>query len=760
MHPLDIAEAAKHAVNDQQNGADWFTTGEFAHHELSMVELRLRDLLPENAPQRIVRGRRRIEMLVRNPTLLETTAVFPPSQAGYSPDADQVLRRVRDHTHLGDQGGSLHGARASIGDPKTTPFAILGLPGERTPKRITRYLDHHLLADRRIDVVVVDLTRQSREELGEHWEKRLGTLLEALDAISGRRPAILAVCEDPFTLKAATRALRAHNARLRPRRQNPEEVGICLTSRGFLGPSPSLPTQLPEVRFHADIKDASLAVLRDDLLALSSKLKEFGNVDEMRAAGKALSFVRRVASLPLGLSEALRTADTLFDADDDVDSAVRSMFREGMALADLAAVADTGVDGGRARPIIARIQQLVSMWQDETPVSAKLVDLLARDDWNCAKTLISVPDRNISEVLMGSDRALHWKCAIGDHFDLGAAMDRTYFDRVIVIGPSPMALRTLLISESTPTDVVLLGDAAGAGLLAGELWPLMRLPGFSAVAERATGLLAALKRGGLDEKIDHREAEFKIAPAAGSRDIDLSREGGDYTGERVILHTSGHRIVYRPTSDVLVFSSSEARLFEKLPAHEIEPGDHVLVLDEETRNRIRAALATSHTSLAQLALYHNQIAVLREQTPGATGMDKARQIVQNMREIDPSVPDSEVHNVHRWLTADLAAPSNDGARQPRAARDATRFNLFMQANGISSLVAKTYWDLAIVPTRSYRVQEGFQFNQRVVQFILDPESAQGGSPTDAGLRKLWLSLHESVDEVERVEIAKGNGAHG
>ena len=57
-------------------------------------------------------------------------------------------------------------------------------------------------------------------------------------------------------------------------------------------------------------------------------------------------------------------------------------------------------------------------------------------------------------------------------------------------------------------------------------------------------------------------------------------------------------------------------------------------------------------------------------------------------------------------------------------------------------------------TRSYRVQEGHQFNQRVVQFILDPESAGSGRPSDEGLRRLWLSLHESVDEVTRVETIK------
>ena len=128
-----------------------------------------------------------------------------------------------------------------------------------------------------------------------------------------------------------------------------------------------------------------------------------------------------------------------------------------------------------------------------------------------------------------------------------------------------------------------------------------------------------------------------------------------------------------------------------------------------------------------------------------------------MREIDNALLDSEVHNIHRWLTADLAAPAEDGSRQPRAPRDWQRFRMFMQANYVDEMLAQTYWRFAIVPTRSYRVQEGFQFNQRVVQFVLDPESFVVGQ-SDGTLRKLWLSLLDAIDDVEHIEIVKGGTA--
>lgn len=752
VHPEDIAKAARHAFNEIKAGAAW-TKGDLAQGSLGLIELRLKDLVLNNAPPRVVRGRQRLDVLVRSPSLFETTAVFPPSAAGFSGDPEQVLRRVRRHTHLGDKGASNPHAFADVGSPATSPFALLGIPAERVPARLTRLLAFERILRHGLDVVVVDLTRQSRAELGDQWEKSLATLLEALDSAPGRRPPVVAVCEDPFAFRGASRALRAHASRLRPRRSSPIETGVYLAEPGFLGLAPALPERLTDVAFTADIKDASLAVIREKLVALGRRLRDGGDGGGARSVSRALAFLRRVACLPLGLEEARLTADTLFDADDEVDAGIRAMFRPRMALGQLAEIGESSPEGAFAREALALIEARVAGWGEETPVSAKLASLIAQEGWNTTGTLIAVPERRIAEVLMASDRGVAWRCGIVDHADLATALAKGSLDRVIVTGPSATAIRALLTSLATPPEVVLLGDASGSALLAGELGPLTRLAGFAPVAARAAAMQAALKRGGLDERLDAGESEFRILPIAQPRDIDLTREGGTYAGDKILLSTSAHRIAYRPSSDVLVFTSGEARPFERVPAREVERGDQILVLDEEIRDRIRHALATSRTSLAQLSDYHQHIARIRDGLSGSIA-EKAREVLRRMREIDPALPESEVHNVQRWLTADLAAPAEDGARQPRAARDWPRFRLFMQANGVAEILAQTYWQFAIVPTRSYRVQEGFQFNQRVVQFVLDPESFVGGQ-TDGALRGLWLSLLDAVDDVETIETRKG-----
>ena len=64
--PRDIAQAARHAVNDLEDGEAWPEEG-LAHRELDMVQSRLNDLMLRNAPARVARGCQRFEILVRKP---------------------------------------------------------------------------------------------------------------------------------------------------------------------------------------------------------------------------------------------------------------------------------------------------------------------------------------------------------------------------------------------------------------------------------------------------------------------------------------------------------------------------------------------------------------------------------------------------------------------------------------------------------------------------------------------------------------------
>jgi len=762
VHPDDVAQAAARAADEMHRGAAW-AEPDLAHDSLCLLEMRLRDLIATSSQANGEGTASRSNIVVRSPTLLETTSVFAPAEEtggpAYAPDGGQVLRRVRDYTHIGDKNAGLEGHIAAVGDPDKTPFAIFGLPAVTKPEPLIRCLKFSRFVAKSLDALVVDVTRTGRSELPDDWEARFMLVLRALENVSGRRPPVVVLSEDAFALRKAVRSLRSVNAALRPVRRAPLEVGAYLQEPGLFGPASVLPGDVAPIAFEADIKDASLVAIRNDLLALGRSFRRVGQAEAAEAVSRALAFVRRSASLPIGLREASEVADILHDGDDKADMSVRAMFRPKMALGPLAAAADLVPEfGDEARRLIHDIETRVAAWDDETPVSAKLARVLEDNAWNSATTALIIPDRRTADVYLSSDRALDVHCQIADVRGLAEWLSSKSPTRIIIVGATPDVVRALLTAPIAVQRVLFLGDAAGTALLSAEIAPLSRIAGFAAIAGRATALAAALKRGGANEKLDLAEAEFRVAATLPEGEIDLTRSGEAYRGEIFRFTTTrGHRLAYRPTSDVLQYSPGETRPFERVQARDVRRGDRILVLDASVRESIRRAIAGSRETLKQLALYHSRIAAIRAEAAGSSDQDKARHVLATMRVLDPSIGSHELQNVVRWLTADKAPGEADGSRQPRAARDWPRFRVFMQAVGVDTHSADMYWRAAIVPARSYRVHEGYLFNQRVVQFVLDPEGASAGTAAWKTMPGLWQLVLDALDEVAEISVFPGGG---
>jgi hypothetical protein len=224
-----------------------------------------------------------------------------------------------------------------------------------------------------------------------------------------------------------------------------------------------------------------------------------------------------------------------------------------------------------------------------------------------------------------------------------------------------------------------------------------------------------------------------------------------------IVTARDSRFAYRPSSDVLVQSAGELRPFVRRDARHIRAGDLILALRNDVREKLSRALSGSRRIQQELKTYHDYVARIRSSLPGMTFAEKARRVVAKMQELERATPDSEVYNVRRWITADIAECDADGYRMPGAARDWRRFSIFAQAVGMPEVLAKAYWDAAVVPTRAYRAQEGYGFNQRVVQFVLDPEGTAIGAGVFARLPDLWLLVQTAIDEVVSVTVDHRGG---
>ncbi|MBB4377230.1 hypothetical protein [Bradyrhizobium sp. SBR1B] len=756
VNPDDVACTSLNAYNDAKKG-EW-QAGALAHQSLCMLEMRLRDLVRSRASSTTIANVKSI--VIRSPTLLETTSVFAPGrQKGATPyegAPEQVLRRVRKYTSMGEPNAGLVEHVGAVGDPARAPFVLLGLPAAHTSEGLNRHLGSSRIKQHGLDLVVADLTRVGRSEIHEDWEKRLEALLAAIDSIEGRRPSVLVVTEESFVQRRAFRLLKGHAETRRPKLKA-QQLGLYLEHPTLLGPAPEIPSEIGPITFQADIKDASLAPLRTELVTLGRRMREEGASYAAEAVSRTLAFVRRCASLPLGLTEAREIADVLYDEDEEFDAALRAMFRPKMVLSDLLAACEVHPTfANDIRIAVQKIEAKVSMWEQDTPVAAKLAELLAAPGIDTPKTTVALPDRRVGEVFLASDRAVHYRCAVVDHRNLASHLASEAPERLVVVGPTPEAIQALLTTRSSLKTAYLLGDASGSALLSAELTSIEVIAAFSAFAARARALIAALKRGGSDEALDQAEAEFSVASVIKEREIDLTQSDEAYRGEVVQLTMqSGLRLDYRPGGEILLLSPGELRPFERIQAREVEPGQRILVLDASIREPLRLAIAGSRKSQQQLAQYHARIAEIYSKTPGSTKADKARRVLEKMREIDPSTGD-EIDNIKRWLTADVARPTPEGSRAPGAARDWKRFLVFMKSVGVDENLASLYWKFAVLPARSYRAQEGHLFNQRVVQFVLDPESTGVWKV----MQGLWQQVMESVDVVEEVTTITGGDQNG
>lgn len=749
VDPQSLAKAARDLVTAiRTNNAPW-ARPDLGHEAMAIVEMSLAALGKAETL-------RSTDVSVRRPTLLETTTVFPPhsqSRDTYGSVATHFLYRVQKYTWLRKAIANSDNLLSQIERPLTSPFAIFGLPNTTKSDQIERCLRDERLKRDGLDVVVVDLTRTSRAALLEDWEKGFVALLRGLLAANSRRPPVVAICDDAHTFTRASRLIRMHNAGMKPARPNPKQVGVLLTSPGLLGPSTSVPDNLPAVKFKADIKDAELGPLRADLVSLGHAMRAEGNQLAARGAFQALNFLKRIASLPVGLDEASAVARQIYDSNDDADARLRALFMPKMELNGLAAIAESSsAHASSAARLVDRIQDKVDNWRKDTPVSMKLATLLDSYEGQAEGVVLAVPHRRIAEVFLASDRALRWACSVRDRDGLESTLSSNSPRGLIVVGPTPEVIRTILLSPNLPPQVEILGDVAGISLVLSELRPAENLEAFASLRPRAIALRTEISRHGGDESLDLKEAEFSVSTARTEGVVDLTRSGGNYTGEKIRIETSDGVYLYRPNSEVLVHSVSETRAFEKVEAARVEVGMEILAMNQEIRDSIRQALAGSRKVLDQINVYHSAIRGIRERTPGASPRTKAYAIVIKMMEIDPATPLDEVNNVQRWLQADLAPQGPDGGRQPGAARDFPRFKTFCQAVQIDHGLIEVYWRAAILPTRSFRVQEAFDFNRRVVNFVLDPESAVLAARATSALPALSKQVEQAIEEVVSVKV--------
>lgn len=746
VEPQGLVQCASAAAQDRRDKAEW-TRGPFGTDVHEMVHLCLRALEERMASSG--------KVTVRRPSLLDLTSVFQPTEGREGPyliDTDQVMHRARRY-HPRIKGITESSPRyvRTLGDPRLAPLAVFGLPAG-DDALLRRCLAFERFSASPMNAVVVDLTRTSLADIGETWTKAFGRLLTALDGLGEGRPGVVVLGEDVFVMRKAEGVMREAVQTARLRRPSAERTGLFLRAPGFLEPSARPVTSLSPIEFRADLKDGRLLALRDDVLRCARILEEHEDKGAAIALRSGLSFVRAMANLPIGLAEAKTIIETMYGTEDDADRAVRGKFFVADALQPLTEHARTSAEGEMLETFRRKFMKTVEAWQVATPISAKLASMSAQQKEAARNIMLVLPDRHVVNLYNLSDPALACPWHVADPKTMLDVARTHGCERWILVRPNGDMLRTVLMADPGPIAVDLLGDAAGSTLLEMELRPLSILEGFAPVRDRALALLKAVGRSASSIERDQEEAQARTTVLR--EELDFTQSEGGYAGPRLRLSTEQHyTLLYRPTSDVLCHTPDDLRAFVRVEARGIQAGDAILVLNKPLMELLRRELARAPKTVETLRQYHVKVGAKREELPGDSLRDKARNVLRLIQANHPEFGDHEVQNIMRWLDVD-GSTLDDPAAQPQGPKTRKRFQWFMDALQVHPELANVWWEHGIRLTRSYRLSEGLQFNQRATSFVLDPESFTARA-AGRDLHALQQAVLDNVDVVKRTEVLRG-----
>ena len=742
VQPEGLVRYARAAAQDRFDGATW-TKGKFGENSHEMALMRLDDLRKEQ-------GTDKSGVTVRLPSLFELTSVFEPTLGFtcYLADDSHFLQRVRRHTQMGQRGGLTTKHVQDLGDPLRAPLAVFGLPAHDS-KKLAQCLVYKRFADHRLDLVIADLTHTALSSVGERWPEAFLRLLAALERLGTARPGLVVLAEDAFVYKRADTMLREAAYSSRPRRSLPETRGVMLSTQGFLGLTAPRDASYPVMEVRADLKDARLLSLRNEVLGAARQLDEAEDRTGAAALRAGLSFVRATATLPIALGAARSIVEMMHGTEDDADRRVRRKFYTATALQPMADAALASPNRALLLAFRARFMALAEGWENATPVSEKLAALAARLGDDARKTMLVLPDRHVANIYDLSDAAQAAPWHVAEPRTMVQIACAHGCDRWIVVRTSGDTLRTLLTALPGPSRLDLIGDAAGTALLEAELRPVATLEAFSSLKARAEAFRKAIGQSLSSLTLDHEEMSARTV--SNHAELDFTRSDGEYAGPRIRVETEGGYILfYRPTSDVLRYTPDDLRAFDKVQAQLIRPTDAVLVLTLGLMELLRRELARAPKTVETLRQYHAEVGRKRLALPGTMLMDKARALQRAIKAAHPEFGDHEATNVARWLSVDKTT-LDDPSSQPQAPRTRGRFDLFMTALDIHPTLTDAWWKHGIRLTRSYRLSEGMQFNQRAIAFVVDPESM---ALRNTGLNAAALrhAITENTDTVKRVEV--------
>lgn len=710
-------------------------------------------------------GNRRQKALERDPTLMHPTLFEIIPQAGNQATAvrdygDHFLQRLRRHTWINERIEHINAAS----DSSQTPFFLFGVHSDAVSIELFRKsgLDPDR-GGRRPDIVLIDLTRRSRNALGGNWREAISKFCGTVEELYGAAcPPVLAVTDEVFALQTLRwKVLNEYDARrgIATSPKHPARSRMILNARtGVLDLETGAPGALDELS--AEVYGADLLNFVDCGLKLKRALVDAGDHEVASSVTAALVALQNLIGLP-GPPQQFQT----FLADNHQGYELQSLgsrFDHLTPRGKISSVIKLGAAGTNHAQLVSFLDtydKLCSVATTDNPGTRLFHDCISRATKQSLRSIVAFSSDLIrafaewrieNESTLADVRTkLGRKIILIDNKEATEELERASSlqipcQQILFVEPYADHFLQTLTHPALPPKVTVLCHLARAKQILQRAEAFLQLDGVAPVEWNLLIVQESFQKALSGHTIDIPDLDMVLLPPRVGT-IDLTGPHAPGAGPTRIIRTSGDvQIRAFDGSELAVYDPDALQPFSRRLAKDLQPGDQICVFTPDFVDAAREKLHLSATAPEILTLYHKTVAESAARLPGQDMTAKADALRNLIMKIDPSLSLPGPQSIRQWIdVAELVETPRDEVR-PQAPRDRRHYLCFMKALGIADDVARHYWDWGIFWTRSMRIRSGTAFHQVFMGVLIDPNGAVSRLP-EAHRQEVWR-IYETAEQ--------------
>jgi hypothetical protein len=698
---------------------------------------------------------------LEHPSLFEVSIQRGVTAEGLQP-YDHFLGRLRRCTWINEAKERLRAAMA----PGETPFLLVGIHPTAPAAKALRAAGFDPRHEGVVPhVLLLDLTRSSRDRL-EHWRRAVPGLLGVMSDLYGASsPPALAVTDDPFILQT----LRWDVLKRYDQRRTGASDKTPTRARAILSTNPDIIEG--QVIVATGSHTVRVETYGNDILSLVEaglKLrKTFVHAEEYELAD-TVSDVISVAQSMVGAPAATPQLNEFIGhhAEGYERQRVGARFDYLKPTGEMKTALQQGLAGaqhGALSKLLRSFEELCDRTRASSASQILCDESLRRLVAQGGRVLVVCSSEFICGLLLwrieNDETLANVRARIGQGVviaDRREAVERLAdgaagrFDHVFFVEPQADDLLHVLVTQENPIEAHVLCNLARAEQSLRRVRILIDLPGTEPVSAILRAVQTELERVLKGRSSDIPDLDDEL-PLPRVRTVDLT--GDDYTpalGNRRVLRTAGGIVIRAyDGSEIAVYDPDSVQVFSRKLAKDVTPDDRICVFTPDFVAMAREKLHLSRDASDVLGLYHDTVVKAVRQLAGKDIAAKIRTLRTTMQNIDRTIQLPSDQQLRYWIDIEHLPGMARDEVTPHAPRDRRHFLCFMQALGIGPDVARHYWDLGIFWTRSMRLRSGASFHQVFMGILIDPHGTAALLRPDRR-EEVWRILETAEQHVVTV----------